>query len=259
MGTLPLNRQKTHPRTPEPAPSQPHPPEPERRQMCRQGTKPDRPRHLLPVQSDPLGVHRGKAAESIAVRRAPSARPTALDQTAGENTGKWVRMIGLFRALIASILAVESGARCTRDRTGDVFEGLHPSTIGPVAFRRSPSRSPTERDRANRTRLHGRASDSPALSLSRTDRVNDMSRRHANGPVGGGTITYADGTLGGGQSCTVTVPVTASTPGIHKSGDHADIKFRQLDDLARRPLRGRLFRASESRYPPRSHLAASRP
>jgi uncharacterized repeat protein (TIGR01451 family) len=34
-------------------------------------------------------------------------------------------------------------------------------------------------------------------------------------PDGGGTITFSDGELGGGESCTVTVDVTASTPGTH--------------------------------------------
>jgi uncharacterized repeat protein (TIGR01451 family) len=34
-------------------------------------------------------------------------------------------------------------------------------------------------------------------------------------PAGGGTITFGDGQLGAGESCTVTVGVTASTPGVH--------------------------------------------
>ncbi len=34
-------------------------------------------------------------------------------------------------------------------------------------------------------------------------------------PDGGGTISFSDGQLGAGQSCTVTVDVTAGTPGIH--------------------------------------------
>ena len=34
-------------------------------------------------------------------------------------------------------------------------------------------------------------------------------------PDGGGTITFTDGTLGDGESCTITVDVTASTPGTY--------------------------------------------
>ena len=34
-------------------------------------------------------------------------------------------------------------------------------------------------------------------------------------PAGGGTITFSDGELGGGETCTVTVDVTASTAGTH--------------------------------------------
>ena len=40
-------------------------------------------------------------------------------------------------------------------------------------------------------------------------------------PDGGGTITFADGTVGGSSTCTITVDVTSSTPGTHSntSGD----------------------------------------
>jgi len=40
-------------------------------------------------------------------------------------------------------------------------------------------------------------------------------------PAGGGTISFTDGKLGAGESCTVMVQVTASTPGLHPntSGD----------------------------------------